>query len=67
MSALKRLAVIHARPPRPVRNRITIGQFRELMKALRELPPADDWRDEIPAYPLPAGPLIPTDASYFPF
>lgn len=65
MSALKRLVVAR---PRPARNRFTIRQFRELMAAPRELPPNDEgWRDEVPAYPLPAAPLNPADYSYFPF
>lgn len=65
MSAMKLVA---RHNPRPVRNRITIRQFRELMAALRELPPNDEgWRDEVPAYPLPAAPLTTADYSYFPF
>lgn len=64
MSALKRLTV--ARPRPAVRNRIR--QFCELMQAIRALPPADDdWRDEVPAYPLPARRLIPADNNIFPF
>jgi len=63
MSAMKLVA---RHNPRPVRNRITIRQSRELMQALRELLP-DDWRDEIPAYPLPAAPLTPADYSALPF
>jgi len=65
MSALK---LISRHSPRPTRTRITIRQFRELMTAIRELPPDDDdWRDEIPAYPLPAAPLTPADYSALPF
>lgn len=67
MSALKRLPTL-PRPRPAVRNRITIRQFRELMAALRDLPPDDDdWRNEVPAYPLPARRLIPADPGYIPF
>lgn len=60
-----RIRPMPVRRVRPTRNRITIAQFRTLMQALRELPP-DNWRDEIPAHPLPAA-MVPADPSYFPF
>ena len=66
MSALKRLAALPR--PRPARTRFTVAQFLALMAAMRELPPDDEgWRDEVPAYPLPAAPLTTADYSYFPF
>jgi len=59
-----RLRVI--RRPAPTRPRVTVAQFRALVRAMRELPP-DDWRDEIPAHALPPLPLIPADHNCIPF